>query len=142
MKTFVAKSEEITRHWFLVDATDKTLGRLASAIAIKLRGKGKPIFTPNTDCGDYIVVVNANKIKVTGNKLKDKMYYRNTGYIGNLKESNLEKMLDKDASKVIFLAVKGMIPRGPLGREVLKKLKVYNEDSHPHEGQQPQTINI
>ena len=142
MKTYVAKPQTVTRDWCLVDATDKTLGRLASEIASRLRGKHKPEYTPHVDTGDHIVVVNAEKIRVTGNKLKDKMYYRHTGYIGNLKSISLEKQLDKHPERVIQAAVKGMLPRNPLGRAMFKKLHVYAGPEHPHAAQQPTALDI
>lgn len=142
MTTVSAKPAEVRREWYLVDATDKTLGRLASEIAHRLRGKHKPIYTPHVDTGDYIVVVNAEKIRVTGNKLKDKMYHHHTGYIGNLKSISLEKLLDKAPERAITTAVKGMLPKNPLGRAMLKKLKVYAGPEHEHRAQQPQPLEI
>ncbi len=142
MKTFTAKPAEVTRDWYLVDADGKTLGRLASEIASRLRGKHKPEYTPHVDTGDYIVVVNAEKIRVTGNKLKDKMYHRYTGYIGNLKSTSLSKMLDEKPEQVLELAVKGMMPRGPLGRAMRKKLRVFAGPEHTHTAQQPQALDI
>ena len=142
MKTFSAKPAEVRRDWYVVDATGKTLGRLSTEIARRLRGKHKPEYTPHVDTGDYIVVVNAEKIRVTGNKLKDKMYHHHTGYIGNLKSVPLDKMLDEHPERVIEKAVKGMLPRNPLGRAMFKKLKVYAGPEHPHTAQQPQTLNI
>jgi large subunit ribosomal protein L13 len=142
MKTYVAKPQTVTRDWCLVDATDKTLGRLASEVARRLRGKHKPEYTPHVDTGDHIVVVNAEKIRVTGNKLKDKMYYRYTGYIGNLKSISLEKQLDKHPERVIQTAVKGMLPKNPLGRAMFKKLHVYAGPEHPHAAQQPTALDI
>jgi len=142
-KTFNLKKEEIKRKWYIVDAEDKILGRLATEIAKKLRGKDKPVFTPHVDCGDFIIVINAEKIKVKGgNKLKDKKYYRHSGYIGNLKVTNLETMLEKKPEFVIRNAVRGMIPHNTLGRMVLKKLKVYRGSEHPHEAQQPEKIDL
>ncbi len=142
MTTVSAKAAEVRRNWYLVDATDKTLGRLASEIARRLRGKHKPEFTPHVDTGDYIVVVNAQKIRVTGNKLRDKMYYHHTGYIGNLKSINLEKLLAKAPEWVIQTAVKGMLPRNPLGRAMIKKLRVFAGPEHSHQAQQPQPLDI
>lgn len=143
MKTTLStKPADVTRDWYLVDATGKTLGRLATEISRRLRGKHKPIYTPHVDTGDYVVVVNAGKIRVTGNKLQDKMYYRNTGYIGNLKEANLAEMLNKKPEKVIELAVKGMLPRNPLGRAMFRKLKVYAGAEHKHQSQQPRPLDI
>ena len=137
MKTFSAKPAEVRHDWFVVDATGKTLGRLSTEIARRLRGKHKPEYTPHVDTGDYIVVVNAEKIRVTGNKLKDKMYHRHTGYIGNLKSTNLEKLLDEAPERALQHAVKGMLPRGPLGRKMLSKLRVFAGPEHKHSAQQP-----
>ncbi len=141
-KTFVAKPNEVKRDWYIVDADGKTLGRLATEIAARLRGKHKPEYTPHVDTGDYIVVVNAEKIGVTGNKRTDKMYHHHTGYIGNLKSISFEKLIDKAPERVIEKAVKGMMPKGPLGRAMMKKLKVYAGTEHPHTAQQPQTLDI
>jgi large subunit ribosomal protein L13 len=132
----------VRRDWFVVDATDKTLGRLATELARRLRGKHKPEYTPHVDTGDYIVVVNARNVRVTGRKLSDKMYHRYTGYIGNLKSANLEQMLEKSPEKVIELAVKGMLPRNPLGRKMLSKLKVFAGPEHVHQAQQPQALEV
>ncbi|RLA61455.1 MAG: 50S ribosomal protein L13 [Gammaproteobacteria bacterium] len=142
MKTFSAKAEEVTRDWFVVDAADKTLGRLASEIAHRLRGKHKAEYTPHVDTGDYIVVVNAEKVRVTGAKATDKMYHHHTGYPGGLKSISFEKLIDKIPERVIQGAVKGMLPRNPLGRAMFKKLKVYAGSEHPHTAQQPQALNI
>jgi large subunit ribosomal protein L13 len=142
MTTVSAKPAEVRRDWFVVDAEGKTLGRLATEIASRLKGKHKPIFTPHVDTGDYIVVVNAEKIRVTGNKMKDKMYHHHTGYIGNLKSINLEKLLVKAPERVIETAVRGMLPRSPLGRSMMKKLKVYAGPEHKHAAQQPQPLEI
>ncbi|HET7358745.1 MAG TPA: 50S ribosomal protein L13 [Rhodanobacteraceae bacterium] len=142
MKTFSAKSETVQRDWFLVDATDKTLGRLCTEVARRLRGKHKPEFTPHVDTGDYIVVVNAGKVAVTGKKLDDKTYHRFTGYVGNLKSMSLKDMLAKHPERVIEIAVKGMLPKNPLGRAMYRKLKVYGGTEHPHTAQQPQTLEI
>jgi large subunit ribosomal protein L13 len=142
MKTYTAKPQDIRRQWHLIDADGKTLGRLATEIARRLRGKHKPEFTPHMDTGDYIVVVNAEKVHVTGNKLADKMYYRHTGYIGNLKSTNLEKLLASHPERVIQQAVKGMMPKGPLGRSMLTKLKIYAGGEHPHAAQQPQPLEL
>jgi large subunit ribosomal protein L13 len=142
-KTFNLKREEIKRKWYVVDATDKILGRLATEIAKKLRGKDKPTFTPHVDCGDFMIIINAEKIKVKGgNKLEDKKYYRHSGYVGNLKETNLEEMLEKNPEFVIKNAVKGMIPHNTLGRIVLRKLKVYSGSDHPHKAQNPEIIDL
>ncbi len=142
MKTFSAKAHEVRRDWFLVDANGKTLGRLASEIARRLRGKHKAEFTPHVDTGDYIVVVNADKIRVTGRKASDKMYYHHTGYIGNLKSISFEKMQQKAPGRVLELAVKGMLPKNPLGRAMFRKLKVYAGTEHSHAAQQPKTLDI
>jgi len=142
MKTFTATPQTIRREWCLVDATDKTLGRLATELAHRLRGKHKPEFTPNMDTGDHMVVVNAEKIKVTGNKLADKMYYRHTGYIGNLKSINLGKLLDEHPERAIEYAVKGMLPKNPLGRAMYRKLHVYAGPEHPHAAQQPTQLEL
>ena len=142
MTTVSAKAAEVRRNWYLVDATDKTLGRLASEIAHRLRGKHKPEFTPHVDTGDYIVVVNARKIRVTGNKLRDKMYYHHTGYIGNLKSINLAKLLTKAPERVIQTAVKGMLPKNSLGRSMIKKLRIFAGPEHSHQAQQPQPLDI
>lgn len=142
MKTFSAKAHEVRRDWFLVDATDKTLGRLASEIALRLRGKHKPEFTPHVDTGDYIVVVNADKIHVTGRKASDKIYYHHTGYIGNLKSISFEKLQQKVPGRVLELAVKGMLPKNALGREMYRKLKVYAGADHKHAAQQPKALDI
>lgn len=142
MKTFSAKSETVQRDWYVVDAAGQTLGRLATEIARRLRGKHKPEFTPHVDTGDYIVVVNAEQIGVTGNKLKDKIYHQHTGYIGNLKSITLEKLLLKAPERAIEHAVKGMLPKNPLGRAMFKKLKVYKGAAHKHEAQQPKPLTI
>ncbi len=142
MKTFVAKPAEIKRDWYIVDAEGKTLGRMAAEIATRLRGKHKPEYTPHADCGDYIVVINADKVAVTGNKRKDKMYHHHTGYIGSLKSTNFEKLIAKAPERPIEFAVKGMLPKGPLGRAMFKKLKVYGGSEHPHTAQQPKTLDL
>ena len=142
MSTFSAKPAEVRRDWFVVDATGKTLGRLSTEIAHRLRGKHKPEYTPHVDTGDYIVVVNAEKIRVTGNKMKDKMYHHHTGYIGNLKSKSLEKMLDEHPERVLEKAVKGMLPRGPLGRQMFKKLRVFKGPEHDHAAQQPIPLEV
>lgn len=142
MKTFSAKPAEVKRDWFVVDATGKTLGRLSAEIARRLRGKHKPEYTPHVDTGDYIVVVNAEKISVTGNKMKDKIYHHHTGYIGNLKSISLEKLLDKAPERAIETAVKGMLPKNALGRAMYRKLKVYSGPEHAHTAQQPQPLEI
>ena len=142
MKTFSAKAESVKRDWFVVDATDKTLGRLSTEIARRLRGKHKPEYTPHCDTGDYIVVVNAQKVHVTGAKLDDKMYHRFTGYVGNLKTTSLKDMLATHPERVIEIAVKGMLPKNALGREMYRKLKVYGGAEHPHAAQQPQALEV
>ncbi len=142
MKTFSAKAHEVNRDWYVVDAAGKTLGRLATEIARRLRGKHKPIYTPHVDTGDYIVVVNADKVHVTGRKATDKMYYHHTGYIGNLKSASFEKMQEKAPGRVIELAVKGMLPKNPLGRAMFRKLKVYGGPDHQHAAQQPKPLNF
>jgi len=142
MRTESAKPAEVRREWYLVDAQDKTLGRLASEVARRLRGKHKVAYTPHVDTGDYIVVVNAEKVRVTGNKLRDKLYHHHTGYIGSLKSISLGKLLAKAPERVITHAVKGMLPRNPLGRAMLKKLRVYAGPQHRHQAQQPQPLDI
>ena len=142
MKTFSAKPAEVRRDWYVVDATGKTLGRLSTEIAHRLRGKHKPEYTPHVDTGDYIVVVNAEKIRVTGNKVKDKMYHHHTGYIGNLKSKSLETMLEEHPERVLQKAVKGMLPKGPLGRQMFKKLRVFKGPEHDHAAQQPIPLEI
>ncbi|NNE62268.1 MAG: 50S ribosomal protein L13 [Woeseia sp.] len=142
MKTFSAKPEDVRRDWYLIDATGKTLGRLSTEIAHRLRGKHKPEFTPHVDTGDYIVVVNAEKIRVTGNKMKDKMYHRYTGYIGNLKSMPLEKLLKEKPERALEFAVKGMLPRNPLGRKMFSKLRVFAGPEHSHQAQQPIQLEI
>jgi len=140
MKTFSAKPAEVRRDWYLVDADGQTLGRLATEIARRLRGKHKPEYTPHVDTGDYIVVINAEKIRVTGRKLKDKMYHRHTGYIGHLKSESLEQLLARAPEQVLKLAVKGMLPKNPLGRKMLGKLRIVSGGDHPHQAQQPQPL--
>jgi large subunit ribosomal protein L13 len=142
MTTQSAKPAEVRRNWYLIDATDKTLGRLSTEIARRLRGKHKPEYTPHVDTGDYIVVVNAEKVRITGNKLKDKMYHHHTGYIGNLKTISLEKLLAKAPEQVIQHSVKGMLPKNPLGRAMFKKLRVYAGPDHTHQAQQPKSLKI
>ena len=140
--TVSAKPAEVRRDWFVVDADGKTLGRLASEIARRLKGKHKPIFTPHVDTGDYIVVVNAEKIAVTGNKMTDKMYHHVTGYVGNMKSISLEKQLQKAPERVLETAVKGMLPRNPLGRAMMKKLRIFAGPEHTHQAQQPKPLEI
>ena len=140
MKTFMASPATIERKWYVVDATGYTLGRLASEVAKVLRGKNKPIFTPHMDCGDYVIVVNAEKIKVTGKKLDQKIYYNHSDYVGGMKETTLKEMMAKKPEKVVELAVKGMLPKGPLGRTMYKKLFVYAGPEHKHEAQKPEVL--
>ena len=142
MKTFSAKSHEVKRDWFIVDATGKVLGRVAAEVARRLRGKHKPEFTPHVDTGDYIVVVNAEKLRVTGNKTKDKLYHRHTGYPGGIYSTSFEKLQQKHPDRVLRLAVKGMLPKGPLGYAMIKKMKVYAGGEHPHSAQQPKPLEI
>jgi large subunit ribosomal protein L13 len=142
MKTFTAKPAEVTRDWFIVDAEGKTLGRLATEIARRLRGKHKAEYTPHVDTGDYIVVINAEKVHVSGNKAQDKQYYRHTGYPGGLRSMSFEKLIDHAPERVLELAVKGMLPKGPLGRAMHKKMKVYAGTQHPHAAQQPLELKL
>jgi large subunit ribosomal protein L13 len=142
MKTFSAKDHEVERQWFVVDATDKVLGRLASAIAHRLRGKHKPIYTPHVDTGDFIVVTNVEKLRVTGNKAEAKLYHRHTGYPGGIRTTNFTKLQARFPERVLQKAVKGMLPKGPLGYKMLKKLKCYAGAAHPHSAQQPKTLDI
>ena len=142
MGTFSAKPETVSHDWFVVDATDRTLGRLASKIAYRLRGKHKPEFTPHVDTGDYIVVINAKKIGISGTKRRDKIYYRHSGYPGGIKSISFEKLLAKAPEQVIEKAVKGMLPKGSLGRQMLRKLRVYAGDQHRHSAQQPQPLSL
>ena len=142
MKTISAKPGSVEQSWFVVDATGKTLGRMASEIASRLRGKHKPEFTPHTDTGDFIVVVNAEKVHVTGNKAKAKIYHHHTGYPGGLKSISFEKLIEKAPEQAIEMAVKGMLPKNPLGRAMARKLKVYSGGEHPHAAQQPQALEI
>ena len=142
MKTFSAKAHEVNRDWYVVDAEGKTLGRLASEVAHRLRGKHKPVYTPHVDTGDYIIVVNADKVHVTGKKASDKIYYHHTGYIGNLKSVSFEKMQAKAPGRVLELAVKGMLPKNPLGRAMYRKLKIYAGPEHQHAAQQPKALEI
>jgi len=142
MKTFSAKPHEVRRDWFVVDANDKVLGRLAAEIASRLRGKHKPEFTPHVDTGDFIVVVNAAKIRVTGAKALDKKYYRHSGYPGGISETNFGKMQERFPGRALEKAVKGMLPKGPLGYAMIKKLKVYGGAEHPHTAQQPKVLEI
>ena len=140
MKTFMASPATIDRKWYVVDATDMTLGRLASEVAKVLRDKNKPIFTPHIDCGDNVIVINAEKIKVTGKKMDQKVYYHHSDYVGGLKEATLREKLEKKPEQVIELAVKGMLPKGPLGRQMFTKLHVYAGPEHKHEAQKPEVL--
>jgi len=142
MKTFTAKPESVQRDWYVVDASGKTLGRLATEIARRLRGKHKAEYTPHVDTGDYIIVVNADKVAVTGKKAQDKMYYSHSGFPGGIKEINFEKLLAKKPEMILEVAVKGMLPKGPLGRAMFRKLKVYAGAEHQHAAQQPQVLDI
>lgn len=142
MKTFSAKSHEVTRDWYVVDASGKVLGRLASALAHRLRGKHKPEFTPHVDTGDYIVVVNAEKLRVTGNKARDKLYHRHSTYPGGIYTTNFAKLQARHPTRVLEKAVKGMLPKGPLGYAMLRKMKVYAGAAHPHDAQQPKVLEL
>ena len=142
MKTFSARAETVERNWYVVDAADKPLGRLASEIAQRLRGKHKPVYTPHVDTGDYIVVVNAARVAVTGKKRTQKLYHRHSGYPGGIRSISLERMLDSHPARVIEQAVKGMLPKGPLGRAMFRKLRVYPGAHHAHSAQQPKTLTI
>jgi large subunit ribosomal protein L13 len=142
MKTYQAKKEKLDHQWYLVDAKEKVLGRLATELAKILRGKNKPIYTPQMDTGDFIIVVNAEKVTLTGKKMKDKIYYHHTGYPGGIKEINAEKLLAKKPTEMIRMAVKGMLPKNSLGRQMLRKLKVYAGPNHPHEAQKPVPMEI
>lgn len=142
MKTISAKKEEVIRDWYLVDAKNKTLGRLSTEIATRLRGKHKPIYTPHVDTGDFIVVINASKIMVTGNKMQDKMYYKHTGYIGNMKSANLATMMKKNPETVLMKSVRGMLPKTKLGNAMIKKLRVFSGPEHTHTAQSPKPLEI
>lgn len=142
MKSFMASPSTIERKWYVVDATGHTLGRLASEVAKVLRGKNKPIFTPHMDTGDFVIIVNADKIKVTGKKMEQKIYYRHSAYVGGMKETTLKDMMAKKPERVIELAVKGMLPKGPLGRTMIKKLHVYAGPEHGHAAQKPEALNV
>ncbi|WP_033075831.1 50S ribosomal protein L13 [Thalassotalea sp. ND16A] len=142
MKTFTAKPESVQREWFVVDAEGKTLGRISTQIASILRGKHKPEYTPSVDVGDYVVVINADKVKVTGNKAKGKIYYSHTEFVGGLKQISFEKLIDKAPERPIEFAVKGMLPKGPLGRDMFRKLKVYAGAEHKHTAQQPKVLEL
>jgi large subunit ribosomal protein L13 len=142
MKTYVAKEQEISKKWYLVDAKDRVVGRLATQIAMRLRGKHKPIFTPHADTGDFIVVINANKVTLTGRKWDKKIYYRHTGYTGGLKEISAKKLLEKKPEDILRFAVRGMLPKNSLGRRQLRKLKIYSGSEHPHQAQQLEKLEI
>ena len=142
MKSFMASPANITRDWYVVDAEGQTLGRLASQVASVVRGKNKPIYTPHMDCGDYVIIVNAEKIKVTGKKMDQKIYYHHSEYIGGMKETTLKEKLAKKPEQVLELAIKGMLPKGPLGRQMYKKLFVYAGPEHKHQAQQPKVLEI
>ena len=142
MKTFSAKPLEVTREWYVVDATDKIVGHLAAEIAARLRGKHKPEYTPHVDTGDFIVVINASKMKMSGDKAKNKRYYRHTGYPGGIIETTFEKMQQRHPGRALEIAVKGMLPKGPLGYAMIKQLKIYAGEEHPHTAQQPKNLDI
>ena len=142
MSTFMAKKEEVKRDWYVIDATDKPLGRLASRVAMILRGKHKPIYTPHVDTGDHVIIVNADKVILTGKKMDDKMYYSHSGYPGGIKAQNFKSLMQKSPEKVVYKAVWGMIPHNALGRKVIKKLKIYSGPQHPHEAQEPQPLTL
>ena len=142
MKTYMANKESVAADWYLVDAAGQTLGRLASQLALRLRGKHKATFTPHADAGDYFVVINADKLKVTGNKGQDKVYYHHSGYPGGIKSENFDDMINRVPERVLELAVKGMLPKGPLGRKVFRKLKIYAGAQHPHDAQNPELIEL
>lgn len=142
MKSFVAKNEDITREWYVVDATDLVLGRMASQVATRLRGKHKAIFTPHVDTGDFIIVINAEKIKLTGRKLDQKFYHHHSGYPGGLTSISARSLLEKHPERLVTFAVKGMLPKNRLGRQILKKLKVYAGPEHPHQAQEPQPLSV
>ena len=142
MSTYTPKAGEVQQAWHVIDATDQVLGRLAAKISMILQGKTKPTYTPHVDTGDFLVVINAEKIRVTGTKLKDKIYYRHTGTIGNMKQEPLEKLLARQPERAIEIAVKGMLPKSPLGRQMFKKVKVVRGDKHPHTAQQPKPLEL
>jgi large subunit ribosomal protein L13 len=142
VRTYTTKPEDINREWYVIDATGLTLGRLATKISTVLRGKHKPIFSPHMDCGDFVIVINAEKVRVTGSKLDQKMYYRHSGYPGGLKTISLRDQLNQHPDRVIRLAVRGMLPKNRLGRQMIKKLKVYREPTHPHQAQQPKPLSM
>lgn len=140
MKTYMAKGETLQRNWYVVDAKDQVLGRLASQVASILRGKNKPIFTPHVDCGDHVIILNADKVVMTGNKLDQKKYYHHSGYVGGLKETSYRDLMAKKPEFVVYEAVRRMLPKGPLGRKMLKKLRVYRGEEHDHQAQQPEVL--
>lgn len=142
MKTFMANPDKIDRKWYVVDAKGATLGRLASEVASVLRGKNKPEFTPHADCGDYVIIINAAGVKVTGKKLDQKIYYNHSGYVGGMRETTLRELLSKKPERVVELAVKGMLPKGPLGRDMYRKLHVYAGETHVHAAQKPEVMEI
>lgn len=142
MRTFTAKTAEIEREWYVIDAEGQTLGRLASRIAPIIKGKHKPIYTPHLDCGDYVIIINADKVRVTGQKMEQKFYYRHSGYPGGIKSISLRDQLARYPERVLQSAIKGMLPKNKLGRRMIKKLKVYAGDSHPHEAQQPKPLEL
>lgn len=142
MKSYVAKPLEIERKWYVIDATDKTLGRLSTEIATRLRGKHKPIYTPHVDCGDYIIVINAEKVKVTGNKATQKVYRHHTGFMGGLRERSYKEMMEKHPERIIEKAVKGMLPKSSLGSQMYRKLKVYAGSEHEHQAQKPELLEL
>jgi large subunit ribosomal protein L13 len=142
MKTYIAKSKEIEKKWYLIDAKGVTLGRLATVTADLLRGKNKSLYSPSVDCGDNIIIINTKKIKITGQKLKNKKYYSHSGYPGGLKEKTLEEMMEKNANQVVSRAIKGMLPKNKLSDQIIKKLKLYEENDHTHEAQKPEKLEI
>lgn len=142
MKTFAAKAQEIEQKWYVVDASGKTLGRLASQLATRLRGKHKPEYTPHVDTGDFLIVLNADQLQVTGNKTQDKMYHHHTGYPGGIKSESFEKLQARQPARILEIAVKGMLPKGPLGRKMFGKLKIYAGNAHPHAAQHPEQIDL
>ena len=142
MNTYMAKAADVQRKWYVVDAQDVVLGRLASQVAAILRGKNKPIYTPHVDTGDYVIIINADKIKLTGKKLDQKIYYNHSDYVGGMRETTLKELMAKDSAEVIKLAVKGMLPKGPLGRQMIKKLHVYAGPEHKQQAQKPEALEI
>ncbi len=142
MKTFIINKQDLNRKWYVIDAKDKTLGKIATKVADKLRGKDKPIFSPHMDCGDFVIVINANKIKLSGNKLEDKMYYSHSGFPSGLKQTNAKSLLEKKPTKALELAISGMLPKNRLRKVFMDKLKLYKDDSHPHEAQAPEKLEV